>query len=155
MPPGISSRPLASMTRPAFSAGSCAAMALMRSPEMPKSARKVSVAVTTVAFRMMVSKRMGIPSGRELYTTRSRVILRHSRADVSRSMKNADHFQRLGSGIVHDKIVRIRRYQPETHWMRGQVLTDRTGERRVREEFAGIIDCLLDAVCSLGSSCAM
>src|SRR5437660_552 len=39
MPPGIRSRPVASVTRPEFSVGSCAAMALTRSPVMPTSAR--------------------------------------------------------------------------------------------------------------------
>src|SRR5690242_470646 len=67
MPPGMSSRLVASMTRVAFSAESCAATALTRSPEMPTSARYVSVAVTTVALRITVSKRMGSSSGRELY----------------------------------------------------------------------------------------
>src|SRR5579859_2022338 len=64
MPPGINSNPVASMMRPAFSTGSCVAMAPTRSPVIPTSARQVSVAVTTVALRITVSKRMGFLSGR-------------------------------------------------------------------------------------------
>src|SRR5438094_1823542 len=77
MPPGMSRRLVASMMRPAFSVGSCVAMAVTRSPEMPTSARYVSVAVTTVALRITVSKRMEIPQ-REHYTprVRSAVVMR-------------------------------------------------------------------------------
>src|SRR2546422_971583 len=61
MPPGITRQPVASRTRPAFSVGSWVAMAVTLSPEMPTSARNVSVAVTTVPLRITVSKRICAP----------------------------------------------------------------------------------------------
>src|ERR1700732_1179462 len=58
MPPGRTKWLPASRTRPAFSVGSPAPIAEILSPAMPTSATDVSVAVTTVPFRITVSKRI-------------------------------------------------------------------------------------------------
>ena len=54
-PPGITRRPAASITLPAFSTGSACAIAVILPSAMPRSLANVSFAVTTVPFLITVS----------------------------------------------------------------------------------------------------
>src|SRR5712692_79291 len=100
IPPGMTRRPEASMTRPAFSTGSGAAMAEILSPLMPISAAYVSEAVTIVPFRITVLKRMPGPRVHLMWRT-------GSRARVARQNLAAINFQSLLFFAAHEVDIKL------------------------------------------------